>query len=177
MPRWEKAMSRSILAKLLVSGPGSFGSARGAKHVWRGGALFGIRRGARDLFPASQPEVLEAALTSGGGKEDANLSAKGSAARDVYVRLLKDSALVSEQISRLAHEEFCGKALSSRRTENPGTCCDVRSAQLGTFKADSEQRPRVVVGKAFDVLRSMRDGRRQNPIGVVFNRTPRPGVE
>ncbi|CAE7804751.1 unnamed protein product [Symbiodinium microadriaticum] len=49
---------------------------------------------------------LEAALGSGGGKDDASLSAKGSAARDAYVRLLKDNVAVAEQIRRLAAEEL-----------------------------------------------------------------------
>ena len=48
---------------------------------------------------------LEAALGSG-GKDEGSLSAKGSAARDAYVRLLKDSTLVAEQIRRLAAEEL-----------------------------------------------------------------------
>ncbi|OLP74955.1 hypothetical protein AK812_SmicGene45344, partial [Symbiodinium microadriaticum] len=49
---------------------------------------------------------LEAALVSGGAKDDGNLSAKGSAARDAFVRILKDSQLVADQIRRLAAEEL-----------------------------------------------------------------------
>ena len=49
---------------------------------------------------------LEAALGSGGGKDEGSLSAKGSAARDAYVRLLKDNVAVAEQIRRLAAEEL-----------------------------------------------------------------------
>ncbi|CAE7477405.1 NLRC3, partial [Symbiodinium necroappetens] len=56
---------------------------------------------------ASKPKSpLEAALGSGGGKDEGSLSAKGSAARDAYVRLLKDSTAVAEQIRRLAAEEL-----------------------------------------------------------------------
>ena len=55
---------------------------------------------------------LEAALNTGRGRDDGSLTAKGSAARDAYVRLLKDSAVVAEQIRRLAAEELGEDATS-----------------------------------------------------------------
>ena len=56
---------------------------------------------------ASRPQgALESALASGGAKDDGNLNARGSAARDAYVRLLKDSVQVSSQIRRLVAEDL-----------------------------------------------------------------------
>ena len=58
---------------------------------------------------------LEAALVSGGAKDDGNLSAKGSAARDAFVRILKDSQLAADQIRRLAAEELGEDAVNPLR--------------------------------------------------------------
>ncbi|CAE7624475.1 unnamed protein product, partial [Symbiodinium sp. KB8] len=56
---------------------------------------------------ASRPQgALESALASGKAKDDGNLNARGSAARDAYVRLLKDSVQVSSQIRRLVAEDL-----------------------------------------------------------------------
>ncbi|CAE7833681.1 unnamed protein product [Symbiodinium microadriaticum] len=77
---------------------------------------------------ASKPKSpLEAALGSGGGKDEGSLSAKGSAARDAYVRLLKDSTSVAEQIRRLAAEEL-GEDIHSPPASLMRTFVEKRSA-------------------------------------------------
>ncbi|OLP99118.1 hypothetical protein AK812_SmicGene18347 [Symbiodinium microadriaticum] len=69
--------------------------------------LFLIQTQMLARLSAGKPQSpLEAALGSGGGKDEGSLSAKGSAARDAYVRLLKDNVAVAEQIRRLAAEEL-----------------------------------------------------------------------
>eukprot|EP00439_Symbiodinium_sp_Y106_P006048 s5662_g1.t1 len=55
---------------------------------------------------ATRPQgPLETALASGGAKEDGNLNARGSAARDAYVKLLRDNVQVASQIRRLVAED------------------------------------------------------------------------
>ncbi|OLP88941.1 Sodium channel protein type 10 subunit alpha [Symbiodinium microadriaticum] len=56
---------------------------------------------------ANRPQgPLESALASGAGKDEGSLSAKGSAARDAYVRLLRDHVQVADQLRRLAAQEL-----------------------------------------------------------------------
>lgn len=99
---------------------------------------------------ASRPQgPLESALGSGGAKDEGNLNARGSAARDAFVKLLRDNVQVSSQIRRLVAEdvgesvEDPPSSLMRRYIERRCPLGDHRTlALVGTFAAQAWQQAR-----------------------------------
>ncbi|CAE7254443.1 unnamed protein product [Symbiodinium sp. CCMP2592] len=99
---------------------------------------------------ASKPQgPLESALASGGGKEEGNLNARGSAARDAFVKILKDHSQVASQIRRLVAEDVGESiedpphSLMRRYIERRCPLGDHRTLGLiGTFAAQAWQASR-----------------------------------
>eukprot|EP00439_Symbiodinium_sp_Y106_P061878 s2320_g9.t1 len=86
---------------------------------------------------------------AGGAKDDGNLNARGSAAGDAYVRLLKDSVQVSSQIQRLVAEDLGESvedppaSLMRRYIERRCPIGEHRTlALVGSFAAHAWQRAR-----------------------------------
>ncbi|CAE7648076.1 unnamed protein product [Symbiodinium sp. CCMP2592] len=99
---------------------------------------------------ASKPQgPLESALASAGGKEAGNLNARGSAARDAFVKILKDHSQVASQIRRLVAEDVGESvedpphSLMRRYIERRCPLGDHRTLGLiGTFAAQAWQASR-----------------------------------